>query len=412
MSDIAIKVEGLFKSYQIRKGLQKEGRYTALRDVLTDGAHHFFKNVRQGKNPFNEPDQTETFWALKDINFEVNQGEVLGVIGRNGAGKSTLLKILSRITEPDKGRITLNGRVSSLLEVGTGFHPELTGRENIYLCGAILGMKRAEIKKVFDEIVTFAGVEKFLEMPVKRYSSGMYVRLGFAMAAHLETEILFVDEVLAVGDVEFQKKCIEKMKSIAARGNALLFVSHNLDIVKRLCPNSILLHSGEIMFQGSSNQALEHYNKIRLTTHYGSFNIRKVQFMVNGRDSLLCKIGDKAMVKVFFEFEEPLINPVLGVVLKNEFHNSVFGINNKHYNTFFNNKLRKGNVTFEILDFPPLTSGYYYIDIYLGDIYGDKECFNGAVEFYFESTHFDFGPQKRLNTVIIEKVNWFINEEF
>jgi lipopolysaccharide transport system ATP-binding protein len=203
----------------------------------------------------------EEFWALKDVSFEVKQGEVVGIIGRNGAGKSTLLKILSRITEPTKGRVTLRGRVASLLEVGTGFHPELTGRENIFLNGAILGMSKVEIKKKFDEIVAFAEVERFLDTPVKRYSSGMYVRLAFAVAAHLEPEILVVDEVLAVGDAEFQKKCLGKMKDVATGGRTVLFVSHNMGAVRNLCQNGILLEKGHLKDQGEIVRVTDTYMK-------------------------------------------------------------------------------------------------------------------------------------------------------
>ena len=202
---------------------------------------------------------TEEFWALKDVSFEVKRGEVLGIIGRNGAGKSTLLKILSRITEPSEGRVTIKGRVASLLEVGTGFHPELTGRENIYLNGAILGMTRAEIKRKFDEIVAFAEVEKFLDTPVKRYSSGMYVRLAFAVAAHLEPEILVVDEVLAVGDAEFQKKCLGKMSEVASGGRTVLFVSHNMAAVTSLCSRAVLLVGGKLGRQGDVAETVGAY---------------------------------------------------------------------------------------------------------------------------------------------------------
>ena len=205
-------------------------------------------------------DQIEEFWALKDVSFEVQEGEVLGIIGRNGAGKSTLLKILSRITEPTSGRITLRGRVASLLEVGTGFHPELTGRENIFLNGAILGMSRAEIRKKFDEIVAFAEIEKFLDTPVKRYSSGMYVRLAFAVAAHLEPEILIVDEVLAVGDAEFQKKCLGKMNEVSRRdGRTVLFVSHNMAAVTQLTERAILLSHGSIAHSGECQSVVQFY---------------------------------------------------------------------------------------------------------------------------------------------------------
>jgi lipopolysaccharide transport system ATP-binding protein len=205
-------------------------------------------------------DAVEEFWALKDVSFNIFEGEILGIIGRNGAGKSTLLKVLSRITEPTSGRVTLRGRVASLLEVGTGFHPELTGRENIYLNGAILGMTRAEIRKKFDEIVSFAEIERFLDTPVKRYSSGMYVRLAFAVAAHLEPEILIIDEVLAVGDAEFQRKCLGKMDEVSRReGRTVLFVSHNMTAVQSLCTRAILLEAGSMIRTGPTRQVIEYY---------------------------------------------------------------------------------------------------------------------------------------------------------
>src|SRR2546428_4330220 len=235
MTDVVVKAEGLGKKYVI--GHQAgDGRYVALRDVLTHNVRsmwHKTKDLFRGDVPV-QGDSREDIWALRDINFEIRQGEVVGIIGRNGAGKSTLLKILSRITEPSEGRVTIKGRVASLLEVGTGFHPELTGRENIFLNGAILGMTRAEIKRKFDDIVAFAEVEKFLDTPVKRYSSGMYVRLAFAVAAHLEAEILIVDEVLAVGDIGFQKKCLGRMGEVAQRGRTVLFVSHNMAALRKL----------------------------------------------------------------------------------------------------------------------------------------------------------------------------------
>src|ERR1700747_3050745 len=224
--DLVIHAEGLGKKYLIGHAAERE-RYVALRDVLVRGGHSLWRKMGDmARGPAIVAGHTvEEFWALKDVSFEVKRGELLGIIGRNGAGKSTLLKILSRITEPSEGRVTIRGRVASLLEVGTGFHPELTGRENTYLNGAILGMTRAEIKAKFDEIVAFAEVEKFLDTPVKRYSSGMYVRLAFAVAAHLEPEILIVDEVLAVGDTEFQKKCLGKMHDVATGGRTVLFIS-------------------------------------------------------------------------------------------------------------------------------------------------------------------------------------------
>lgn len=254
-----IKVENLGKSYLI--GHQRES-YTALRDVLTNKARQAATNAKKffTGGQLIAGNEMEEFWALKDINFEVNQGDRVGIIGRNGAGKSTLLKVLSRITEPTTGRIRLKGRVASLLEVGTGFHPELSGRENIYLNGAILGMGRAEVRKKFDEIVDFAGVEKFLDTPVKRYSSGMYVRLAFAVAAHLEPEILIVDEVLAVGDAEFQKKCLGKMEDVSKNdGRTVLFVSHNMGAIQNLCLSALFLENGKITCSGEVENVVNNY---------------------------------------------------------------------------------------------------------------------------------------------------------
>jgi len=245
-SDIAIRVEGLGKAYSIR---HQHNDHVTLAQVALEKAKHPLRRSER-----------EDFWALRDVSFEVKQGEVLGVIGRNGAGKSTLLKLLTRITGPSEGQIDLWGRVGSLLEVGTGFHPELTGRENVYLNGSILGMSRKEIDRQFDAIVDFAGVEKFLDTPVKRYSSGMYVRLAFAVAAHLETEILLVDEVLAVGDQEFQKKCLGKMHDVAVDGRTVLFVSHQIASITQLCDRVIVLDSGGITFGGPVLVAAEAYN--------------------------------------------------------------------------------------------------------------------------------------------------------
>ena len=244
MSDVAIRVEHLSKRYK----LGEREPYKSLRDVIARGARAPLRWLG-GKNKPANSDQY--LWALEDVSFEIRQGEAVGIIGRNGAGKSTLLKILSRITKPTRGKAEIYGRVGSLLEVGTGFHPELTGRENIYLNGAILGMKRREIERKFDEIVAFAEIEKFLDTPVKRYSSGMYVRLAFAVAAHLEPEILLVDEVLAVGDAQFQKKCLGKMGEVANLGRTVLFVSHQMDAITRLCQNAIHLDSGKMVSVGS-----------------------------------------------------------------------------------------------------------------------------------------------------------------
>jgi len=256
---VVIRTENLGKKYII--GHQKQGSYLTLRDSLSHAGREMWQAIRHPFSPNREKTDVEEFWALKDVDLEIKEGDRVGIIGRNGAGKSTLLKILSRITEPTTGRVSIKGRVASLLEVGTGFHPELTGRENIFLNGAILGMTRHEIRRKFDEIVAFAEVEKFLDTPVKRYSSGMYVRLAFAVAAHLEPEILLVDEVLAVGDAQFQKKCLGKMGEVSSEGRTVLFVSHQLAAIGNLCKKAILLNKGMKEFEGSASQALEIYLK-------------------------------------------------------------------------------------------------------------------------------------------------------
>jgi lipopolysaccharide transport system ATP-binding protein len=264
MSAPVISVEHLSKRYLVghRSERTLDERHPNFRDMLERSLRNSLRkaaDIARGRQVI-QGDEVEEFWALKDVGFEVEEGQVLGIIGRNGAGKSTLLKILSRIVEPTMGRVTLRGRVASLLEVGTGFHPELTGRENVYLNGAILGMSRAEIRKKFEEIVAFAEVEKFLDTPVKRYSSGMYVRLAFAVAAHLEPEILIVDEVLAVGDAEFQKKCLGKMNEVSFReGRTVLLVSHNMGAVTSLCPNAIWLDRGSVRGRGAAREVISEY---------------------------------------------------------------------------------------------------------------------------------------------------------
>jgi lipopolysaccharide transport system ATP-binding protein len=261
MSDVIIKAENLGKKYTIGHQAQNS-RYMALRDVLVYNAKNIWHKTKDlvSSKPIIQGDTKEEVWALKDVSFEIRHGEVVGIIGRNGAGKSTLLKALSRITEPTTGRVTIRGRVASLLEVGTGFHPELTGRENIYLNGTILGMTRNEIRRKFDEIVNFAEIEKYLDTPVKRYSSGMYVRLAFAVAAHLEPEILVVDEVLAVGDAEFQKKCLGKMQDVSTNeGRTVLFVSHNMGSIAQLCNKAFLLQKGLISDIGEASTIIKKY---------------------------------------------------------------------------------------------------------------------------------------------------------
>jgi lipopolysaccharide transport system ATP-binding protein len=293
-SDIIIHVDGLGKKYMIGHELERQ-RYVVLRDVIGRSARNFIRrgvDMMRGR-PISAGDSTEEFWALKDVNLEIKHGEVVGIIGRNGAGKSTLLKILSRITEPTEGRVTINGRVASLLEVGTGFHGELTGRENIYLNGAILGMRRTEIRRKFDEIVAFADIEKFLDTPVKRYSSGMYVRLAFAVAAHLEPEVLLVDEVLAVGDADFQRKSLGKLSDVAKGGRTVLFVSHNLGAIRRLCSRAFLFENGKVAFGGNVDAAVtayeSQYRSLGRPIASASFNgplVEQVKF-----DEVTCRQG-------------------------------------------------------------------------------------------------------------------------
>jgi len=247
-----IKIEHLSKKYILSH--QAQERYVALRDVITNKVKTTFKPKINKTHKY-----SEEFWALKDVSFEINKGDRVGIIGRNGAGKSTFLKILSQITEPTEGKVTINGRVASLLEVGTGFHPELTGRENIFLNGSILGMSKREIQSKFDEIVAFSEVEKFLDTPVKRYSSGMYVRLAFSVAAHLEPDVLIIDEVLAVGDMAFQKKCLGKMEEVSGQGRTILFVSHNMQAIQKICTKGVLLNQGKIIAIGETTSVIEKY---------------------------------------------------------------------------------------------------------------------------------------------------------
>jgi lipopolysaccharide transport system ATP-binding protein len=329
MSDIAIKVEGLSKRYRI--GAQQLG-YKTLKEKLTQTAATPFRALKSlaGRNGHNSSNRhkskAEMIWALKDVSFEIKRGEVVGVIGRNGAGKSTLLKILSRITEPTEGYADITGRIASLLEVGTGFQPELTGRENIFLNGSILGMKRAEIIKRFDEIVAFAEVEKFIDTPVKHYSSGMYVRLAFGVAAHLDPEILLVDEVLAVGDVDFQKKCVGSMQSVADSGRTVLLVSHNVALIESLCHRVILLEEGQISSNGPTAEVISDYlSKFQLgasedlTDHprKGSKStawFSSIQILDNqGQSCREFRAGDELAIKLRVAVESPILQPWIGI---------------------------------------------------------------------------------------------------
>jgi len=333
LSSSIIQVESLGKSYLLGHESATKEQYVALRDVVARQVKSFGRkalDMLRGRQII-QGDEVEEFWALRDVSFAINPGEVVGVIGGNGAGKSTLLKVLSRITEPSQGRITLRGRVASLLEVGTGFHPELSGRENIYLNGAILGMTRHEVKRKFDEIVEFAEVERFLDTPVKRYSSGMYVRLAFAVAAHLDPEILVVDEVLAVGDAQFQKKCLGKMQDVSRQqGRTVLFVSHNMPAIKALCTRAICLESGQLAEDGTTDQAIARYyhrggskgfdgqGLDKRPRQYGTGEVRFQSILVDGGNeessNILCT-GDTIRFQVNFDVRKAAKDCFLEFVL-------------------------------------------------------------------------------------------------
>ena len=333
-----ITVENLGKKYILHH--QQREQNTALRDVITNGVRNFSKKIFSPFTTHSSPISiSEDFWALKDVSFEVKQGERVGIIGKNGAGKSTLLKILSRITEPTTGSVRMKGRVASLLEVGTGFHPELTGRENIYLNGAILGMVRVEIKRKFDEIVAFAEVERFLDTPVKHYSSGMYVRLAFAIAAHLEPEILIVDEVLAVGDAQFQKKCLGKIEEISEHGQTVLFVSHNLRTVLQLCNRAILFENGKVRTDASAERVVKEYLKVgtsgniqdKIRTFIKTLPIDPIFELLNVRILQKGELigtyvanGDPIIVEINFNIKQLIENMLIFVRLCEQDENLIF----------------------------------------------------------------------------------------
>jgi lipopolysaccharide transport system ATP-binding protein len=333
MSDTVIKVDRLGKRYSLG-----QVHTNLLSERIGAGLRSFFSKIRRRDlSPFTSHlSPNEDFWALKDVSFEVKQGEVLGIIGRNGAGKSTLLKILSRITKPTEGRAEIYGRVGSLLEVGTGFHPELTGRENIFLNGAILGMSKAEIKKKFDDIVTFGEIEKFIDTPVKRYSSGMYVRLAFAVAAHLEPEILIIDEVLAVGDIQFQKKCLGKMDNVAKEGRTILFVSHNMGAVENLCKKSVWIDRGAIQDIGYSYDIIQQYlNSIReIKTEKRELLQGKEAVITSvectdheGRLSSAVCMGESISIDIHYEVAELVESLGFGISIEDQSGKRIFGIN-------------------------------------------------------------------------------------
>jgi lipopolysaccharide transport system ATP-binding protein len=375
----AITVENLSKRFILSH--QRKERYTALRDVIATGVKRIAHKLT---HPFVESENDsahEEFWALRDISFDIEQGDRIGIIGRNGAGKSTLLKILSRITEPTSGRVSIHGRVASLLEVGTGFHPELTGRENIFLNGAILGMSKAEIKKKFDEIVAFAEVEKFLDTPVKRYSSGMYVRLAFAVAAHLEPEILVVDEVLAVGDAQFQKKCLGKMEDVGKEGRTVLFVSHNMAAIKYLCGKVIVLDSGKIRFYGNAENGIIEYLKMASEAsmmnlkeredRVGNGSIRLISFEIRDMESNapLTNMISGGAYKLIFKYKKNgkdvnQKNLTLSVGIDDSYGNRISHLSNATTNQFLEVAGNEEGVIEIAIQNLPLCKGTYSLTLY------------------------------------------------
>jgi lipopolysaccharide transport system ATP-binding protein len=367
----------------------------------------------------------EDFWALRDVSFTVEAGESIGIIGKNGAGKSTLLKILSKITPPTEGRIIGRGRIASLLEVGTGFHPELTGRENVYLNGSILGLKKREIDSRFDEIIDFAGTEKFLDTPLKHYSSGMQLRLAFAVAAFLEPEILVIDEVLAVGDAEFQKKCLGKMEDVSTSGRTVLFVSHNMAAIESLCRRSILLGDGRIQYIGNSEETVQHYlngidgmtqnhsGKLNVNPDHSANPVRSIEIMCDGRNSQTAYMGCQFEIRVNFKSKEFLESPVLGVILKDSQNIPMIGVNNKHYTSrLANEPVKEGTISMTI-PYLTLFEGIYYIDIHFGNAFNDIEVLKDCLSFIVEPMKFTLSgelPDKKLNHMFIKDIKWSLNK--
>jgi len=387
MAEPAIIVENLSKQYRIGANRGRQN----FREALVDAIAAPFRRLRSfGQSSHRDSD---SIWALRDVSFEVQPGEVVGIIGRNGAGKSTLLKILSRITAPTEGRAIINGRVASLLEVGTGFHPELTGRENIYLSGAILGMSRQEINAKFDEIVEFSGVGKFIDTPVKRYSSGMHVRLGFAVAAHLEPDILVIDEVLAVGDSEFQRRCLGKMEQVShSEGRTVLFVSHNMPAVRSLCGSCFLIDGGRLALQADSETCVERYLSLGLgavpeatarfsrpkgTTQW----MTSATLLCDGQPSTALPMGGTLSLRVTFEAEHPIRHPRLGFIISNAQGDRIINVNNRYQHSRDPEAPISSGAIVCDMGVVPLMAGRYFVSLWFGDHMGDSHVVEGALSF-------------------------------
>jgi lipopolysaccharide transport system ATP-binding protein len=391
-----IELKGISKRFLIQ---HKTGGYLNLRDAIG--------NIFKPSSWSNE-----SFWALDNINFNIMPGESLAIIGRNGAGKSTLLKILSRITPPTHGSIISRGRISSLLEVGTGFHPELSGRENIFFNGSLLGMRKAEIEKKFEEIVEFSGTEKFLDTPLKHFSSGMQLRLAFSVAAFLESEILILDEVLAVGDAEFQKKCIGKIDDVTKSGRTILFVSHNMTVVRSLCTRAVVLSKGKIDFMGTTDSSIDHYlNTTDTNTESpGEKNLVKhpnkkdpdrgmtyLRLLRNDKPTNLFFTGEKFTAEIEYRDIKPVDQLMFGLVIKDSNQQPVIGINNSDLGiTLLEKPASEGKIIFEIEKLPLYGNATYFINLYLGEPGNDFDIIEDAITFHLESQDI-YGAGKVLN---------------
>jgi len=398
-----LELKGVGKKFRI--GANKSA-YLSLREKLS--------------SPFTISKSKKEFWALQDVTFNVNHGESIGIIGKNGAGKSTLLKILSKITPPTTGSIISRGRIASLLEVGTGFHPELNGRENIYLNGSILGMRKAEISSKFDEIVNFSEIEEFIDTPIKHYSSGMQLRLAFSVAAFLEPEILVIDEVLAVGDIEFQKKCMGKMNDVSNSGRTILFVSHNMTAVKSLCPNSVFLQKGIVLDVGSTHSVVENYlsstkNKLDATSGFIELKpeaneaISSVEILCDGNLSNTMYMGCSLEIRVAFKSARPLSYPLLGVIIKDSQNISLLGVNNKNYiGNLASTSVTEGVISFKIPSLP-FMSGIYSVDIHFGNKLENIDVKKDLFSLYVEQKKLKGAPEipnEAYNKIFLKDIEW------
>lgn len=409
MSNPVIRVDKLSKRYRL--GL-KEKQANTLVGQLANAIKSPWENLRRLRqlSRFGQEDES-VFWALKDVSFEVKEGEVLGIIGKNGAGKSTLLKILSQITEPTSGKVEIHGRVASLLEVGTGFHPELSGRENIYMNGTILGMTRREIDSKLDEIIDFSGVEKFIDTPVKFYSSGMKVRLGFSVAAHLDPEILIIDEVLAVGDYEFQKKCLGKMEDVSKNeGRTVLFVSHNLKSLTELCTKGVLIKEGSIELSGDIASCVKRYTQVlKLDTVYKVLNL--VNITAPEITYVKAEFNDLKLGKYQFTigYNSPFIikSPNIGIVISDEFGTPICGFNNQFYNSTIPSNY-KDIVEISVKGLY-LHSGNYYVSVFLGDSILNYHSLQSVVSFSVVNTDVIASlvpPISNIGGFFLKEVEW------